>query len=194
MTHQRMRLLAAAVLLLAVVAGCGRKARTPAAAYERFAAAVRAGDAAGLYRALDQQSQWSVISTQRYYREIVDIVSHGYPPDARQRELGRVAGAELRKPAAFFAAQNARRGGGWVSRCAAGVGGVARIEEQGATAVVHTDRGGRFEFASSPHGWGFSGLRAELDELKSRASHDVETARENAKIYEQAGGAAERRP
>jgi hypothetical protein len=177
--------------------GCWhRPARSPAAAYERFAAAVRAGDAAALYRALDQPSQWSVISTQRYYREIVALVSQGYPPEARQRELQRVAGAEGSRPPAFFATQSARRSNVWLSRYAAGLGAVTRVEEAGPRATVHTDQGGRYEFGyTQPHGWGFAGLRTELEELKGRASHDVDTARENVKIYEQSGrGGAEPSP
>jgi hypothetical protein len=179
----------AAVLLWGALAGCyDRPARTPAAAYECLAAAVNTGDAAVLYRALDQPSRWSVISTQQYYRQILELVEHRYPAEARSRELGRIAGADRRSPAAFFAAQNARRGGTWLGRLGTRLGPATRIEERGATAVVHAD-GGQYEFQLFPRaGWGYTGLRAELEELKRRASHDVETARENAKIFERAGG------
>jgi hypothetical protein len=189
----RARLGLAGLAIIGVgLAGCWhRPVREPVIAYERFAAAVTAGDATALYHALDRESQWSIISTQRYYRQIVELCARSYPPEARARELARVAGAEARRPAVFFAAQSGRRGGAWVSRFAAGLGHVTRIETAATTAVVHTDRGGRYALGYTPqHGWGFAGLRAELEELKARASHDVDTARENAKIYEQS---AERR-
>jgi hypothetical protein len=171
-------------------AGCGlRPARTVAAAYERFQGAAQASDPKALYRSLDQQSQWSVMTIQRYYREVREVVAAGYPAEARARELERTAGAELRRPADFFAAQTPRRG--WMKHCAGGAAPASRIEEQGRTAVVHTAAGGRFRFARTDRGgWGFAGLQAELEEMKRRATHDVDMARENARVYRGATGAA----
>ena len=135
-------------------AGCGpRPARTVAAAYERFQAAAQANDPKALYHSLDQQSQWSVMTIQRYYREVRAAVAAGYPAAARARELERTAGAELRRPAGFFAAQAPRRG--WMKHCTGGAAPASRIEEQGRTAVVHTAAGGRFLFARTDRGgWG----------------------------------------
>jgi hypothetical protein len=177
-------------LALLGVAGCWpRPLRTVAEAHERFRGAVSAGDAVALYRSLDQQSQWSVITIQRYYRDVRAAVATGYPAEARARELERTTGADLRRPAGFFAAQAARRD--WLKRCAGGAAPASRIEEQGRGAVVHTAAGGRFQFAYTERGgWGYAGLQAELEEMKRRATHDVEMARENARVYRAAGGGA----
>jgi hypothetical protein len=179
-----------ASLCLAVlgVAGCWqRPARTVAEAHERFRGAVGNNDAVALYRSLDQQSQWSVVTIQRYYREVRAAVATGYPAEAQGRELERTAGADLKRPADFFAAQAARRG--WMKRCAGGAAPASRIEDQGRVAIVHAAAGGRFQFAHTERGgWGYAGLQAELEELKRQATHDVEMARENARVYRSAGG------
>jgi hypothetical protein len=170
--------------------GCTRPARTAFEAWARFQGAARTNNPRDLYRSLDQQSQWSVMTIQRYYREVREVVA-GYPPAARDRELERTAGAELRRPADFFAAQAPRRG--WMKHCvgAAAVSSPGRIEEQGQTAVVHTPAGARFTFAyTAKGGWGYSGLQAELENLKRQASHDVDMARENARVYQGAAGGA----
>jgi hypothetical protein len=175
-------------LALCGVAGCWqRPARTVAEAHERFRGAVAGDDAQALYRSLDQQSQWSVITIQRYYREVRGAVAAGYPAEAKARELERTGGADRRRPADFFAAQAARRG--WLKRCAGGAAPASRVEEQGRVAVVHTTAGGRFQFARSERGgWGYAGLQAELEELKRQAANDVDMARENARVYRTAGG------
>jgi hypothetical protein len=182
----------AASLCLALLgaAGCGqRPARTVAEAHERFRAAVAAGDPQALYRSLDQHSQWSVITIQRYFREVRAAVTDGHPAEARARELERTTGADLRRPEAFFAAQAARRG--WMKRGVGGAAPASRIDEQGRVAVVHTAAGARFQFAyTEKGGWGWAGLQAELEELKRQASHDVDMARENARVYRGASGSA----
>jgi hypothetical protein len=176
-------------LALLGAGGCwSRPARTVAEAHERFRGAIRAGDPQALYRSLDQQSQWSVITIQKYFREVREAVAAGYPAEARARELERTSGADLRRPADFFAAQAARRG--WLRRGAGGAAPASRIEEQGRVAVVHTAAGGAFQFAyTAKGGWGWAGLQAELEELKRQASHDVDMARENARVYRGASGA-----
>ena len=182
--------LSLAAFMLGGLCGCWQRgARTVTEAHGRFRAAIAEGDAAALYRSLDQQSQWSVLTIQKYYREVRAAVNAGYPAEARARELERTAGADLRRPAAFFAAQAARRG--WLKRCGGGAAPASRIDEQGRVAMVETAAGARFQFAYTDRGgWGYAGLQTELETLKRQASHDVEMARENARVYRQAGGPA----
>src|SRR5581483_7275656 len=68
-------------------AGCRHKSKTPAEAYRRFADAVRAGDGAALFDALDQDTRWAYMTIQKWHREAYDIVLSNYPegPD-RERE------------------------------------------------------------------------------------------------------------
>jgi hypothetical protein len=180
--------LALCVLALAAAGGCReRPARTPEEASRRLAMAVQEGDGARLYWALDQQSRWSVISVQRYYREMGEIVRRAYPPERQARELERIVGADERRPERFFSAQNQRHG--WLARLGPAPGAVVRTERAPGRMVMHTAGGRRLEFVEEPpRSWGFSGWRSELEELKRRASHDLEMTRENASVYERAAG------
>src|SRR5688572_23185009 len=44
---------------VAGVVGCGRKSKTPAEAFRRFADAVNSGDGGALFDALDQPTRWN---------------------------------------------------------------------------------------------------------------------------------------
>jgi len=61
------------------VGGCRHKSKTPEEAFQRFAAAVHAGDGAALFDALDQSARWDLMTIQKYHREAYDIVLSNYP-------------------------------------------------------------------------------------------------------------------
>ena len=80
------------VVLAAVgsISGCRHKAKTPAEAYQRLTAAVKAGDAGALFDALDQETRWNWMSIQKFHREAYDIVLSNYPEgEIRERETRR---------------------------------------------------------------------------------------------------------
>ena len=86
-------LLGLGIVALAAVgstSGCRHKAKTPAEAYQRLTAAVKAGDGGALFDALDQETRWNWMSIQKFHREAYDIVLSNYPEgEIRARETRR---------------------------------------------------------------------------------------------------------
>src|SRR5664279_6202113 len=70
------------------VASCGPgRARTPAEAHARLSSAVAAHDSTLLWNALDQETQWSWMSTQRAWRECYDITQSAVPEGPERTRL-----------------------------------------------------------------------------------------------------------
>ena len=87
------RRLALVALAAGALAGCRHVAKTPTEAYQRFSAAVTAGDGGALFDALDQPTRWAWMTTQKYHREAYDIVLSSYPEGPeRERESHRFQG------------------------------------------------------------------------------------------------------
>ena len=174
------------VVTMAAVSGCEPEgAATVAEAHESLRTAVTEKDPVRFYYSLDRESQWSVITIQTYYREVRAAVLGHYPKETHPRELERTRGAELRRPAEFFAVQAKRRR--WLEACTGCSEPASRIEERGLAATVYTTGGKELPFARMARtGWGYAGLRKELEDLKRQAFHDAQTAKENARLYEQA--------
>jgi hypothetical protein len=176
------------VAAAALVAGCRHKIKTPEEAYERFSAAVTAGDALALFDSLDQPSRWAWMTVQKYHREAYDIVLSNYPegPD-RQREAHRFEpAATATSGRELFGAQispGVLRG---LRPLAVADAHVERGPADGQAAAVLVS-GARVPLARGEDGsWGYSGLARDAEEQKTRAYHDLEVVRASAADYERA--------
>jgi hypothetical protein len=172
--------------------GCGRKSKTPAEAFKRFAEAVNSGDGGALFDALDQGTRWNWMSIQKFHREAYDIVLSNYPEGPeREREARRF------QPAAT--ASSARElfkttvAPGLLPMLRPLVLSEAPIENgpdaDHAAAVLAS--GARVELARGKMGgWGFAGLAKQAEEDKNRAYHDLEVVRASAADFERAAARA----
>jgi len=180
-------------LLAAAGAGCGRKSKSPEQAYQRLAEAVNAGDGGALYDSLHQPARWAWMTVQKWHREAYDIVLSNYPEPEREREKRRfepaataTSGRELFRTDAAPRALEALRP---LIQSTAGAAGAPRFEmgASGKEAAAVLPSGARLPFASAGRaGWGYAGLDAEAEDLKTRAYHDLEVVRANAADYERA--------
>ncbi len=173
------------------VAGCRHKSKTPEEAFQRFAAAVNAGDGAALFDALDQQARWDLMTIQKYHREAYDIVLSNYPEGpVRDREKGRFEHAATAPSAReLFRTDEAPA---LLPTYLPMAQGIPRIElgpaDGQATAVL--DSGQRVPLGRTGGGWGFAALDKSAEEDKNRAYHDLEAVRSSAADYERAAARA----
>lgn len=177
-----------AAALLAGAGGCRGGAKTPEEAYRRFSRVVQAGDAAGLYEALDQKSRWAWMTVQKSHREAYDIILSNYPAGReRERELRRFErGATLGSARELFIEEVGRAA---LPGLRALVGEGARIESasDGETAVAILPSGARAPLKRSPRGgWGFGGFAEDSEDRQKRALGDVDLVRTSAADYERA--------
>jgi hypothetical protein len=171
----------------ASLSGCHRRPKTPDEAYQRFSAAVTAGDGAALFEALDQQTRWAWMSIQKYHREAYDIVLSNYPDGEREKEAKRFeGGATATSARELFRAQVAPAA---LPMLAPLVAADAKVETapDGASAAAVLASGARVPLAHGDDGsWGFAGLAKQAEEQKVRAYHDLEVVRASAADYERA--------
>jgi hypothetical protein len=180
-------------MLSATTAGCRHKSKTPEDAYQRFAAAVTAGDSGALFDALDQQTRWALMTIQKWHREAYDIVLSNYPEGPeREREAHRFERAATASSAReLFRVATAPR---LIPMLAPLVMDTPASFERGpgddrAAAVL--PNGGRILFLRGQNGgWGFGGLAQGTEEDKNRAYHDLEVVRASAADYERAAARA----
>jgi hypothetical protein len=170
------------------VAGCHHVVKTPAEAYDKFSAAVKAQNGGALFDALDQQTRWDWMTIQKYHREAYDIVLSNYPEGVeRERESHRFqGGATATSARELFSAEVAPR---LLPTLVPLAQGGAKIEGDGsdghATAVLAS--GARVPLARGEDGgWGYAGLARDAEELKTRSYHDLEVVRASAADYERA--------
>ena len=193
---QTLRLGSGLVVLLAALAttpGCRHKSKTPEDAYQRFAAAVKGGDGAGLFDALDQTTRWDFMTIQKWHREAYDIVLSNYPEGPeREREKNRFEEAATASSAReLFRSTAAPR---LLSQLGALLLDAPSSFERGpgddrADAVLAN--GTRIPFAQTPNGgWGFAGLAERTAADKNRAYHDLAVVRASAADYERAAARA----
>jgi hypothetical protein len=178
---------AVAVSSVATLAACNHRPKTPDEAYRRFTAAVTAGDGGALFDALDQQTRWAWMSTQKYQREAYDIVLSTFPDGEREREARRFeGGATATSARELFSAHVAP---GVLPMFVPLVAADAHVEEApgGAAAAAVLASGARVPLARGDDGsWGFAGLAKEAETQKMRAYHDLEVVRASAADYERA--------
>ena len=171
--------------------GLPAQSKTPEEAYQRFAAAVKAGDGAALFDALDQPTRWAWMTIQKYHREAYDIVLSNYPrgPSASGRSAGSSA---PRRPRARASCSAPRPRPGLLPMLGRSAQGTAhRSGPPDGQAAAVLDGGGRVPFARGEDGgWGFAGLAKEAEDEKNRAYHDLEVVRASAADYERAAARA----
>ncbi len=177
------------LVLAMVVSGalaCKERAKTPAAAYQRFSEAVAAKDAQRLYAALDLETRWSWMSVRRAHREAYDIVLSNVPEGAaREQQLRRFeAGALADNEAAMF--ERIFPAERWNELGPLPKDVVPQpISETEAKIPLPGGRSLPFR-RGEDGGWGFAGLAGEAEQAKRRAAADLEVTRSNAADLERA--------
>ena len=180
----------ALVVFFASFGGCRHVAKTPAEAYQRFSAAVSAGDGGALFDSLDQATRWAWMTTQKYHREAYDIVLSSYPEGPeKDREAHRFqGGATATSAKEMFRAEAAP---GVLPMLVPLVVADAKIEgaadaPDGKAAAVLAS-GVRVPLARGEDGsWGFAGLAKDAKDIETRAFHALEVVRSSAAAYERA--------
>jgi len=178
-------------LLLTIAACSSRVAATPAQAHARLVAAVAAHDSTLLWKALDQETQWSWMTIQRAWREAYDITQSVVPEGPeRVRLLARFEpGAICEDARALFArmltTEEWTRLQGLVNATGSKTPAMTTTGER---SEITTPLGpmlyrkGQGEHA----GWGYAGLAERADQMKFVATADLERMRRDAADYERA--------
>lgn len=179
-------------LTVLVCLGCGPgKARTPAEAHARLAAALAAHDSTLLWNALDQDTRWSFMAVQRAWREAYDITQSVVPEGPeRSRLLARFGpGATSENAQTLFAKMLTPED--WTSSQALVAAAGSRLPElspSGETSEVAT-AAGTLVYRKAHNrfwGWGFSGLADRAEQWQHTAWADLERMRKDAADYERA--------
>jgi hypothetical protein len=139
-----------------LAAACARGPKTA----EEAQAAVRGADAKATYDLVDKPTRWSIDATFKYHQQSLAAIEESYPAEVQGREKARFVDAEDAR--GFLAAYDAR-----YHLIAAGKTSPENFVQEGSR-------------------WRWSGLRAAWDDIKLRASHDLETVRESAAAYKRA--------
>jgi hypothetical protein len=165
-------------------------AESPEEAYLRVLKACEKKDSARLFDALDTPTQWSIESVHHAQREMKRLIDASYPPEERDRALARIpacAAEPEERPRRYFRGLDgsAQLLADIDKRMFAGSGQpVGSAREVEGTAEVWRTGGSIFRFARDEKGrWGLSELRAEWEQAKVRAVHDLETVSNNAELY-----------
>ena len=176
----------AAVLALA---GCKRGPKTPEEAFRKLERAVAAGDAADFFKLLDGQTRSLVADTHEKQRLQRTVILAKYPAAEQAKALAELeAAAEPDAERYFVKVARAQRTVEAYRKRLGSVSGPVMQKPDGADVWVARQDGMPFRFAKNLDGsWGFVELRAEWKLEKDRATHAVNTARENAALYEKAG-------
>ncbi len=177
---------------LPLAASCRHKSKTPEEAFQRFAAAVTAGDGAALFDALDQKTRWNLMTIQKYHRESYDIVLSNYPEgpvrDGEKSRFERAATAPSARE--LFRTETAPALLPTLAPLAQGIPRVDPGPTDGEATAVLTN-GQRVPFARGEDGgWGWAGLAKKAEDDTNRAYHDLEAVRASAADYERAAARA----
>jgi hypothetical protein len=176
----------------AALGACDRGGKTPEDAYQRLAEAVEVRDGERLFEALDLESRWSWMSVQRAQRESYDIVLSNFPEGPeRQRSLRRFEPGALSEGGRELFA-TLLDPGIWTELAAAltaaGANPRLALSADGSRAdVIVPGRTLSFRKGTDGHwGWGYAGLAADGEEVKRRATADLELMRTSGADYERA--------
>lgn len=170
------------LLCAAVLPGCQR-ARTPEALCARLIQGVREGDAKEIFDSLLKSTQWSLYSVARSQRQMRDLIEDHYPKAERPAALLRLLHGEARDGRELFQAlYRERYEDTFRRRLAAGP-----LQVQGAEGsfTCKAQGGAPFPLRKDAEGrLGMSELDREWELAKERAAHDLQTVRENARLYQ----------
>jgi hypothetical protein len=177
---------------------CSGRARTPSEAVMRLKAAVAERDVAQLFAALDLETRWSWMTVRRAQRESYDIVLSNLPDGPeREQQLRRFEpGALAENDVALFghvlppASWDELKGD--LAALPPGEPAPEPVsDDEARLPLIKSDaaRGTKpgLTFRRGQDGsWGFSGLAAEAEEEKRRATADLDQVRTNAADLERA--------
>lgn len=172
------------MLIALAAAGCTRGASTPEDAYGQLATAVRAGDAAALFEALDLETRWAWMTIQRAHREAYDVVLSNFPDDERERALPRYEdGAHAEDAAALFARKQGPAALAALRGRLPDRPSFTKLGEDDATTAASDGKPLPFHRRK---GWGYRGFYEEAKSLEKRAWADLESVRTSATDFERA--------
>lgn len=167
-------------LLILACSGGKRRVDSAETASGRLREAIKSGDAAQVFFAMDLESQWSVETIYRCEREMWRVIRSDFPADIREREATRYAAAGRAKdPQEYFASM------GLHSRFRGQLTLVRQVIKKDAGGVmIETESGERLPFGKGADGaWGYSGFAEELQRRKDHASQALRIVQQNADLY-----------
>jgi hypothetical protein len=173
--------------LVAFGAGCQRRAKTPAEAWQRFTTALASRDAGQLYASLDLDTRWSLMSVRRAQREAYDIVLSNFPEGpAREQQLRRFEVGALAENEAVLVTVLAPATR--LDELAKDLPEKGDPESTGARDAAVKGKSGKPLplHQGDDGGWGFAGFAGEAEDWKKRATADLEVVRTNAADLERA--------
>jgi hypothetical protein len=176
----------AILVVVLALPGCRRREQwsppaTPEEALSRATATARGGQLKRLFRLLDKNSRWSLMSVHNSHREICKLVRAHYPEARQPGELRRCHPAERARDAEAFFVERAGRHPELVEPLrrfkppGKRTGSGERVELVGG--------GRRLAFCRVDGAWWYCGLREAFDELKLKATRDLTTVRENIETF-----------
>ncbi|MCS6913284.1 MAG: hypothetical protein RMK29_08385 [Myxococcales bacterium] len=164
---------------------CGCSAATPEAACARFVRGVRQGDGAQVFDALFRPTQWSLYSVARCQSEMRKLILRDYPPAERQAALARLMDGQSNSGRDLFQRIYGER---YAQAFQRRLGqGPLRLQRDGEAVLCGREGGEPFRFELAKEGgWGMAELDREWEQAKVRAHHDLDTVRDNARLYREA--------
>jgi hypothetical protein len=169
------------------LAGCQRYPKTPELTLIAVERAIASADGLAAWKIIDPETRQAVESVMADERQAQTLVKAKYPPSEAARELLRLAAADEVDAAHFFArtASSWSELEGYRGRLG-GLSGPVLTRDDGPDKmwVKRTD-GKAFHLVKRNGGWAWMDLRAEWALEKDRASHALQTLRDNAKLYQQ---------
>ena len=174
---------------VSLVAGCHKPPETPEQVYQKLERAIAAGDAGTFYDCLDQKTKKSIEGTWRTQQLERTIISGKYPEAEAGPALARLEAAAADSPRAYFVKLAGERHTveGYRKRIGS-VSGPIKTKPDGDQAIwVARQDGMPVHFVKDEGGsWRFPELGVEWALEEDKASHAVQTVRENAALYEKA--------
>jgi hypothetical protein len=166
--------------------GCQRGPKTPEEAFARVEHAVAAGDAAELYRALDRRTRDLVDAAYRDEQMQRTIIAAKYPEAEARAALAKLDAAAEPDAERFFAkrAHEDRVLEAYRKRLGSVSGPIVTRKDADDTIWMARQDGAPFKLVKRGRdGWGFAELEPQWSLERDRASHGVQTARDNARLY-----------
>ena len=173
-----------------LLAACSSYPKTPEEALGQIERVVASGDGLAAWKIVDPETRAAAESVFSDERLMQTIVKAKYPPAEAARELERLAACDEPDAAHFFARTSKAWGiiEGLRKRLGSVSGPIKTKTDAAGTLWVARSDGMAFHVANTGKGWAWADLRGEWQLEKDRASHAVQTVRDNAALYKKADG------